>query len=210
MGIIEIKETITMIVIVLLSISVHEFAHCYVTDTLGDDTPRSLGRVTLNPIKHLDPLGTVMIFIMSFSGYGIGWGKPSPFNPDNFKNPRRDRMLTALAGPLSNIAIALIAVGAFQALAIFDINADFLSMVVLINICLAFFNLLPIFPLDGHHVLGYFLPDNARAVLDSPIWGFVFLAIVLIPKLSEVVFGNFFSKVILRIFDNILYAGVVF
>ncbi|MHB9024539.1 MAG: site-2 protease family protein [Armatimonadota bacterium] len=181
-----------MIPIVLVSIAIHEFAHCWTTDRLGDDTPRLNGRVTLNPLVHLDPLGTVMIVITAMAGFGIGWGRPSPFNPANFRHPARDRMLTAIAGPLSNFAQLLawaslgLLVSRLPALAALlggDIFDDICLFGIWINASLGLFNLLPIYPLDGHHVLSFFAPSSLRPLIDNPMWQFVLIAIIFVPSL---------------------------
>jgi len=171
--------------VLLLSVAIHEFAHCWTTDRLGDDTPRMQGRLTLNPLAHLDPLGTVMMVVSSLSGFGFGWGKSSPMNPYNFANPARDRMLSALAGPVSNI-LQMLAWASIGVLAKPFIPADSPAICILylstygvvINAILAGFNLLPVYPLDGHHVLSYLAPPSLRPVIDNPAWGVVFLILV--------------------------------
>lgn len=140
--------------VLLLSITVHEFAHCWVTDRLGDPTPRAKGRLTLNPLAHLDPLGTLALLFTRF-----GWGKPAPFDPYNLKEPIRDTALIAAAGPLSNILIAVVASvllkvgllggGLFAAVAV---------QVILLNLFLAVFNLVPAGPLDGAKIILALLP----------------------------------------------------
>lgn len=140
--------------ILLLSITVHEFAHCWVTDRLGDPTPRAKGRLTLNPLAHLDPLGTLALLFTRF-----GWGKPAPFDPYNLKEPIRDTALIAAAGPLSNILIAVVASvllkigvlggGLFALVAV---------QVILLNLFLAVFNLVPAGPLDGAKIILALLP----------------------------------------------------
>ncbi|MHB0935439.1 MAG: site-2 protease family protein [Armatimonadota bacterium] len=170
--------------IVLISIAIHEFAHCWTTHRLGDDTPKQQGRLTLNPLVHLDPFGTIMIVISSFAGIGFGWGKSSPFNPYNFRHPARDRMISAAAGPISNLAqmLAWASIGLvlYHTLA-FSPTAEFLVRLcingVIINASLAIFNLLPVYPLDGHHILGYFVPP-LQPIIDNPMWGLVFLFLV--------------------------------
>ncbi len=141
--------------IFLLSLTVHEFAHALSADRLGDPTPRYMGRLTLNPLAHLDPLGTIMILIVRF-----GWGKPVAINSANFKNPRRDSAIVAFAGPLSNILIAIIFSLLVHTLHISEIIDAILSTVVVFNLSLAFFNLLPVFPLDGFNVVYGILPIN--------------------------------------------------
>jgi Zn-dependent protease len=138
----------------LLSLSVHEFAHAWVADKLGDPTPRSQGRVTLNPLAHLDPLGTLALLFVRF-----GWGKPVQFDPSNLEHPVRDSALIALAGPATNLLIALVLsfVLHFQ---LADILSFAVSQILLINILLAIFNLVPVSPLDGSKILIALLPKN--------------------------------------------------
>ena len=179
--------------IIVISIAIHEFAHCWTTDRLGDDTPRMQGRVTLNPIVHLDPMGTVMIVVSSLFGFGIGWGRPSPVNPNNFQKPMRDYMISALAGPMSNIiqmlcwAALIPLLGLLLSGAPFTFAMQFCILGVMINAVLFLFNLLPIYPLDGHVILAYFLPESARPIIMNPAWGYVFLAIVLVPQLRNAI-----------------------
>jgi Zn-dependent protease len=167
--------------IILISIAIHEFAHCWINYRLGDDTPRMAGRVTLNPLAHLDTFGTIMIVVSSFIGIGFGWGKPAPFNPANFRHPERDRMIGAAAGPISNVLQMLAWASLGLLLQPLAENQPIILLVcfygVIINASLALFNMLPIYPLDGHHVLGYLVPA-LRPVIDNPIWGLVFLFLV--------------------------------
>jgi len=170
----EVIIAVIWILAVLLSLAVHEYAHAQYADWAGDPTPRRLGRVTLNPIAHLDPLGTVLIIFMAFSGYGIGWGKPVPVNPGYFRHPRRDWVLCAFVGPLSNIVLAVIFALPLRLLYPPDVPlpdnvfVDFLLAAVYVNIGLAVFNMIPLHPLDGSKVLSGFLRD----VFDSRYWGF--------------------------------------
>lgn len=140
----------------LLSIAIHEFTHCYVTDKLGDPTPRIKGRLTLNPLAHLDPIGTAAIILT-----GFGWGKAAPYDPYNLKNPVRDAALIAAAGPLSNILIATL----LAILLRFNIGGDFVALfsmqLIFINLALAVFNLIPIHPLDGGKIMRALLPRQA-------------------------------------------------
>lgn len=137
----------------LLSLAIHEFAHAWVADHLGDPTPRMQGRVTLNPLAHLDPLGTLALLLVRF-----GWGKPVEIDPFNLKNPVRDSALIALAGPATNLVVAaviailvrLIPVPTFLIYALVDIAA--------INVVLAIFNLVPVYPLDGSKIVLPLLP----------------------------------------------------
>lgn len=139
---------------VLVAVTVHEFAHALVADRLGDPTPRQLGRLTLNPLAHLDVLGTLFFVLFSF-----GWARPVPVNPRNFAHPRQGMLQVALAGPLANVTVAFV-VGFL--LKTQDLSGtlwgDLASAVVWINVVLAVFNLIPIPPLDGSRILESLLP----------------------------------------------------
>lgn len=165
---------IFLIIILLFSIIIHEIAHGAVANYLGDPTAKLAGRLSLNPIKHLDPLGSIflplfLIIISQLSGGGVifGWAKPVPINPLNFKDKKYGEAKVALAGPGVNLAMALIfglALRFFPALnQIYGLNFMF-SYIVFLNILLAFFNLLPIPPLDGSHILFTFLPVQAEGI----------------------------------------------
>lgn len=145
------EQFIQIAIVLVTSLTLHEFAHAFVAYKLGDNTAHSQGRVSLNPLKHLDPWGTIIFLFTSF-----GWGKPVPVNPINFKNPKRDHALTAFAGPLSNLLIAFI-VGFFLP----SYPQSFLLVAFFqINISLFVFNLIPIPPLDGSQIISFFLNDN--------------------------------------------------
>ncbi|HNS65821.1 MAG TPA: site-2 protease family protein, partial [Candidatus Woesebacteria bacterium] len=144
-------------VVLVASITIHEFAHAWAADHLGDPTPRSQGRITLNPLAHLDPLGTLAILLI-----GFGWGRPVVFDPYNLKNPVKDVALIALAGPASNLILATIVAVAFKLgllgfLSIFGASA-IITLIVSLNVMLAIFNLIPVFPLDGEKILVALLP----------------------------------------------------
>lgn len=175
---------------ILLAVTVHEAAHAYAANFFGDGTAKFLGRMTLNPIKHIDILGTIIIPLTMFilTSFVFGWAKPVPVNAQNFKNPRRDMALVALAGPLSNIVMAfawagITAIGA----AGLSSSAWYAEPLVLmgligirVNILLAVFNLLPLPPLDGGRVLVAVLPPKAaNTVSQLEPWGFPILLLLL-------------------------------
>ena len=150
---------------ILLALTFHEYAHAYVANRLGDDTAKQSGRLTLNPLRHLDPLGTIMIFLVHF-----GWAKPVPVNPYRLKNPKKDMLWISAAGPLSNMVLALAsgillrilkAAGETPAQTSFlGLLMDVVFMSLQINLALAIFNILPIAPLDGSKILSGLLPDR--------------------------------------------------
>ena len=157
--------TILSIIILIFSVIIHEVAHGFMADWLGDPTARLQGRLTLNPIKHIDPFGSVLVpIITSLSGFTFGWAKPVIYNPYNIKNKRQGEFLIALAGPASNLIIA----GIFGLIIRFTfVNAlemtpflEICSYIVVINLVLAIFNLIPLPPLDGSKLLFAWLPNQ--------------------------------------------------
>lgn len=157
----------------ILALTVHEFAHAWVANRLGDQTPKYYGRLTLNPLSHMDLLGSLMVIML-----GFGWAKPVPVNPNSFKNPPLHMGLVALAGPISNIILALLGVITSN-----FINPYGLDMFVWINIYLATFNLLPLPPLDGWRVLQGLNPRfygdyELEQKLSYVLLGLIFLSIL--------------------------------
>ncbi len=157
---------ITRLAILLLSLSVHELAHAFVADRLGDSTPRFTGRLTLNPLAHLDPVGALVLLITG----RFGWAKPVQVNPRNFNNPEGGMAAVAVAGPLSNLGLAIVFAGITKAMAISGLvyrsyEAALATLIIdqaiWINLGLAVFNLLPVPPLDGSRLLGAVLKRRA-------------------------------------------------
>lgn len=157
--------TFLSIVILILSVIIHEVSHGYMADRLGDPTARLQGRLTLNPIKHIDPFGSVILPLMMAiitPGFVFGWAKPVPYNPYNLKNKRSGEFLIAAAGPLSNLVIALIfgCIIRFVQQGVMTPFIEIASYIVIINLTLAVFNLIPIPPLDGSKLLFSILPQQ--------------------------------------------------
>lgn len=178
----------------ILSLSFHEAAHAWAANRLGDPTARQLGRLTLNPLAHIDWIGTVLFPLIMFMTNVplIGWAKPVPVDPRNLQHPRRDFALVALAGPVSNMILAVIAAIIFETLAVtsgyVNIAGQILFTAVLMNVMLAVFNLFPVPPLDGGNVLMGIVPlRTAQAINWLRPYGFVIIyALMLTGVLSAV------------------------
>lgn len=168
-------ETFFLIAILVISVIIHEVAHGVAANLLGDPTARMAGRLTLNPIPHIDPIGSIFVpLILSLlpGGIIIGWAKPVPYNPYNLRAKRWGPALVAGAGPVVNIILALLTTLALRGsfalgLSLSAATLSFLSSIVLINLILAFFNLIPIPPLDGSRILTALLPYRYRYIMDG-------------------------------------------
>ena len=161
----------------IIATTIHEFAHAFLADRLGDPTPQLQGRLSLNPLKHLDPVGSLMLLFFRF-----GWGKPVEFDPYNLRHPRRDAALISLAGPAVNLVLAtlLALILKFSPSSLFSV---FLIPIILININLAIFNLLPVPPLDGAKILYGFLPRDWADEYNDFMgrYGTILLILLIIP-----------------------------
>ena len=181
--------TVLFFVITLVpAVVLHELAHGLVADRFGDSTPRLAGRLTLNPVKHADPFGTLILpgllllpYLFGRGGNPIfGYAKPMPVNTANLRNPDRKMMLIALAGPLTNIVLAALGALVLRVVGFEDSSlGSFLKIWVILNVVLAVFNIMPIPPLDGSKVLAMFLPPRAREVYRSwEPYGALFMLVV--------------------------------
>ena len=176
-----------MIAVILFSITLHEYAHGRAAEFFGDPTPRMSGRLTLNPLAHIDPVGFIMLVLVRF-----GWAKPVPINPNYFKDPEKDMAFVSLAGPIANFSLAVIAASVFK---IFSFPASetgyffagVFQYAVWINIALGIFNLLPVPPLDGSRLLRAVLPYEGRIFMDrmEPYGFFVLIFLILFPGFSS-------------------------
>jgi Zn-dependent protease len=226
-------DTLYQLIVFLFAISFHESAHAWMANRCGDPTARMLGRITLNPIKHIDPVGTIVLPLIALvTGIPmLGWAKPTPVDPRNFRNPMADDIKTSVVGPISNFVLAGGALLVLMVIAgISRTGSSFISMILYsypnlsaitqtrsplmpvcllvyelmsINVILGVFNLIPVPPLDGSHVLRHFLPGPVLKIYDTVGWlglmALVYLGGGLIWKLISPVLG---------IFENVLFLVV--
>ncbi|MBN1154093.1 site-2 protease family protein [candidate division KSB1 bacterium] len=198
---------------ILLALTFHEYSHAYVANRLGDSTAKDSGRLTLNPLSHLDLLGTIMVFIIH-----IGWAKPVTVNPANFKNPRKDLLWVSLAGPASNLLLAIIFGLLYRfmqieaiynaASGVWVIGMNMISFAVLINLILAFFNLIPLPPLDGSKILSGLVPAKYDRFLSTfERYGhFALLALVVLSMVFDLPVFSYFYMPFVRLL-SFLFAG---
>jgi Zn-dependent protease len=222
-------DILFQLIVFLFAISIHESAHAWMANRCGDPTARMLGRITLNPIKHIDPVGTILLPLIAVFAHfpAIGWAKPTPVDPRNFRNHVLDDILTSVAGPVSNflvasIAVVLLIILSFLSplgheivrnlpfsyrLGVVGLGSDsvlvpvslLLYEAMIINVVLGVFNLIPVPPLDGSHVLRHFLSDSIRRVYDAiGIFGLIALVFLGGGLLGRLIFP------VVGIFDSIL------
>jgi Zn-dependent protease len=200
-----IRQAIIALPAILFALTVHEFFHAYIAHRFGDNTARDLGRMTLNPLAHLSLMGTAMMFLSQFR---FGWAKPVPVNPFNLRNPRVADFWISAAGPLSNLGLGfvfglLFRVAASSQAALPEAVHMFLYYSVMINVSLAFFNLIPIFPLDGSHILRNVLPPSYESFLDQlERIGPIILLVLIVTRGFWIVLGPFIT------FFIYLFSGV--
>jgi len=195
---------------IVIGLALHEFAHAFVADRLGDPTPRYQGRLTLSPLPHIDPIGFIMILLL-----GFGWAKPVQINTSYFKNPRRDEILVSLAGPVTNLIIAIffaiITRVLFASTLFITMNVRTLSILysmfdyaIWINIILFLFNLMPLPPLDGFHVLSNIIPFRySRFIYMLQKYSTIILILFIVTNISSYLIGRparFIYMTISRIF----------
>jgi Zn-dependent protease len=184
-----VEVILSSFIVLILSLSVHEAAHAWSADRLGDPTARMLGRLTVNPVAHVDPIGTILFPLIGMLSPGVpllGWAKPVPVNIRNLRHPRRDFAFVALAGPVSNIIMAVLAA---VLLSVLPESMSYgvltprglLARFVVLNVFLAVFNMIPVPPLDGGNVLAGFVPEPVARLIDQlRPWGFIVLYALLI------------------------------
>ena len=184
----------------LTAITIHEFAHALTADRLGDPTPRLQGRLTLNPLAHLDPIGTIMLLVA-----GFGWGKPVIFDPYNLENPKRDAALISIAGPASNIILASVLSLIYRIY-----PSAFIIPFVTLNISLAIFNLVPVHPLDGGKIIAGILPARQARIWDAILnrYGLILLLFLIFPIFGGSSIISLVISPVINLLINLYLPGV--
>ena len=204
------------LIALVIAFTVHEFFHGYAAYRLGDHTAKFDGRLSLNPARHLDPIGTLLIIL-----FGFGWAKPVMFNPYNLRNIRRDTAILAAAGPLSNFVMAFIGTFIYVGLVLFGHGSimfaltTFMAVFVSLNIMLGVFNLIPIPPLDGSKILAVFLPKHLYFRYVNFRYGFMLLMVLVIVGAFSIIVGpitggimDLYLSIVLRVFS--LFVPIAF
>ncbi len=194
-------DKIFYLIILIISIVIHEIAHGYAALYYGDTTARDMGRLTLNPLKHIDPIGSVIVPLLLFvtgSPYMVGWAKPVPYNPNNLTNEKRGSLFVAIAGILANLSIVIIFTliiklfGQFFPLYMLQIMA----LIVLVNLVLALFNLLPVPPLDGSKILASFGSRRLKEMVEIPSFPRMILFLIV-----AILLWNIFSPYVWQLYN---------
>ncbi len=205
-------ELLFLLPTLLVAITVHEFAHAWTADHLGDPTPRIQGRLTLNPLAHLDPIGTLAIIL---SGFRFGWGKPVQFDPYNLENPRRDAAIISFAGPLANLSLAVLS-SIIAHISLSQQLNPFLTAIAIqfiaLNLSLAVFNLIPIHPLDGGKILVGLLPRHNANEVDKVLnqYGFIMLLALVLPVFGQPIIWQILGPIVTMLLHFLVPPGAIF
>jgi len=192
----DLAELILKLPAILFGLAIHEFSHALTATKLGDDTPERQGRLTLNPVAHIDPIGFLMLLVA-----GFGWAKPVQIDPRAFKKSRRDEILVSIAGPISNILAAVFFVFLLKLMLSVDLSwiqienfqpyfARMLFYFIIINVVLAVFNMLPIPPLDGSHLISVFIPGRYAGFKEGLLryGSMIFILIIIAENITQITF----------------------
>jgi Zn-dependent protease len=196
---------------IIIAITIHEYAHAKTADYLGDPTPGLQGRLTLNPKAHIDLYGLLFLILFRF-----GWGKPVQFDPFNLKNPRRDSAIISIAGPVSNVLLATVCSLLLRLFSLLDmsivsaIGYFILPPIIMLNLILAVFNLIPIHPLDGFKIVGGILPEHqAKEWYQLERYGMIFLLMLLIPFSGQSMLHTFLDPILSFLYRIFIPIGIL-